>query len=176
MGGFTTQITGLKELDEKLSTMKTGAAKRIVRRGLLEGARIFQAAVKSRAPERPQLPSGTALPPGMLKQDIEIHFGTNDEGLPAAIVEPGKYTRHVARWVEYGHRQVKGGYNRIVKVGRHAGKQRGTGREVSAPVPEHPYIRPAYEAAREIAVRAACEAIAKGVENAAKTGKVVDVR
>ena len=174
MGGFTTQITGLKELDEKLGNMKTGAAKRIIRRGLLEGARVFQAAVRSRAPVRPVLPSGTGLPPGALKQDIEIHFGRNDEGLPAAIVEPGKYTRHVARWVEYGHRQIKGGYNRVIKTGRDAGKQRGRGREVSAPVPEHPYIRPAYEAAREVAVRAACEAIAKGVEAAAKSGKMVE--
>jgi Bacteriophage HK97-gp10, putative tail-component len=171
MGGFTTQITGLKELDEKLGEMKTATAKRIVRRGLLEGARVFQTAVKARAPERVFLPSGTALPPGVLRQDVEIHFGTNDQNLPAAIVEPGRYTRHVARWVEYGHRQIKGGYNRVIKVGPKAGKQRGIGHEVGAPVPEHPYIRPAYEAARELAVQAACTAIAKGIENAAKTGK-----
>lgn len=167
MGGFTTSMTGLRELDEKLGNMKPAAAKRIIRRGLLEGARIFQAEVRLRARTRPALPSGTALPVGVLKQDVEIHFGTTNEGLIAAIVEPGHYTSHVARWVEYGHRQIKGGYNRVIKVGHNAGKQRGLGHEVGSPVPEHPYIRPAYETARELATRAACEAIAKGITDAA---------
>jgi hypothetical protein len=143
-----------------------------VRRALIEGGRVFQAAVRSRAPVRLPFPSGSALPPGALAADIEIRFGRNDEGLPAAIIAPGKFTAHVARWVEYGHRQIRGGYNRIIKVGKYAGKQRGTGREVGEPVPEHPFIRPAYEAAREPAVQVTCDAIAKGVEDAAKTGKV----
>ena len=39
-----------------------------------------------------------------------------------AIVQPGKMTRHVARWVEYGHRAVTGGRSYLIKAGRKAGK------------------------------------------------------
>lgn len=166
MGGFSESIVGLKELDEKLSAMATTEAHKVIHDALLEGGKVLQAAIAERAPERPVLPSGTALPPGALKRDIEIHFGKDPDGLPAAIVVPGKYTEHAARWVEYGHRLVRGGYSRLIKKGRNAGKYRGPGQEVGE-VPEHPFIREGYEAARQPAVEVTCQAIAEGIEKAA---------
>ena len=106
--------------------------KHVIDAGLRAGGEVFQAAIAERAPERPDLPSGTALPPGALKTDIELHRGRSDEGLPAVIVSPGKYTQHVARWVEYGHRLVRGGYNKKGKG--------GPGKEVGS-VAAYPFIR-----------------------------------
>ena len=147
MDGYSIDIVGLKELDATLSNLKEATAKRLVWGALEAGADVFQEAVAQAAPERPDLPSGTALPVGALKQDIEIHRGKDDQGAPAVIIGPGKYTAHVARWVEYGHRLVRGGYSKVLKNG----KTRGPGKEVSQ-VPAHPFIRPAYEAVRDTAV------------------------
>jgi hypothetical protein len=48
-----------------------------------------------------------------------------------------------------------------------SGKRRGPGRDVGA-VPAHPFVRPAYEAAREEAAAVCCNELALGVEKAAK--------
>jgi HK97 gp10 family phage protein len=139
-------IDGLKQIDEAFTAMADPArVKKIVRKALKKGAKIEQAAMRARAPERPDLPSGTALPPGALKADITIGNTTDGENL-AVIVGPGKYTRHAAGWVEYGHQMVVGG-RRSVKNGKVTGKGHlvtvnGTTLSV---VPAHPWIRPAYE-------------------------------
>ena len=171
--GFTAQIVGLKELDQKLSELKTTQATKIIRDGLKAGGGVFQAAIQERAPERPDVPAGDALPPGALAQDIEIHMGKDGNGLAAAIVTPGKYTAHVANMVEYGHRIVRNGYShQVVRGGKLVG-YRGPGRQLRdesgtlMQVPEHPFIRPAYEAVREEAVTAMVKSIAQGVEKAA---------
>jgi HK97 gp10 family phage protein len=165
MAGFSVDIVGLKELDAKLSEMKEQTAKRIVWEALEAGGAVIQEAVQEVAPMRPDLPSGTALPVGALAADIEIHRGKDDEGNPAVIVGPGKYTSHAARWVEYGHRQVKGGYSKVLANG----KTRGPGTEVSQ-VPAYPFIRPAYEASRETAVDVTVLTLADGVQKQAVKG------
>jgi HK97 gp10 family phage protein len=147
MDGFSIKFEGLRELDDKLKTMGDLAAKRIVRDALRAGAEITQAAIQERAPVRPGLPSGTALPPGALAADIELYIGEED-GWPAAIVRPGKWTAYAADWVEYGHRLIKGGYNKLVGGGKH----RGQGKEIGE-VRAYPFIRPGYEASREAAVQ-----------------------
>lgn len=165
--GFTTQITGLRELNQKLSQLKDKQGQKIIRDGLKAGGKVFQSAIAARAPERPDLPAGDAMPPGALKQDVEVHIGRDDDGLPAAIVSPGRFTWRAAMWVEYGHRLVRGGYSRLIRTGRNAGKYRGRGSETGT-VPEHPFIRPAYEAVREEAVQTTIRTIAQGIEKAAK--------
>lgn len=166
MGGFTAQVTGLHELDQKLAELGDKAARKIVRDALKDAGAVFEAAVRARAPVRSGAASGTALPPGALQNDIVSILGTTDDGgptLPAVIVRPGRYTRRAAEWVEYGHRQVKGGYLKVLP----SGKRRGPGREVGA-VPAHPFIRPSYEAAREQAAQVCCTSLALGIEKAAK--------
>ncbi|HKD60548.1 MAG TPA: hypothetical protein VKB47_08810 [Terracidiphilus sp.] len=162
MEGFEAKFEGLAEIEQKLKGLATKDAQRIVRAGCMAGGRVLQEAITERAPERPDLPSGDALPPGALARDIVVHFGRDLQGLPAAIVAPGKYTRHVAMWVEYGHRMIKGGYNRLVRNGL----GRGPGRRIkldtaTGDVPAHPFIRPGYEASRGTAVTAAIAAVRK---------------
>lgn len=154
--GITT--TGLNELIANLESAGKEATP-IVRKGLRAGAEVFQAAIVERAPERPNLPSGTALPVGALKTDIVIHRGVED-GNEAMIVGPDKLTRHVADWVEYGHRLVRGGTSKETAKG--SGKYRGRGKHVGDVHP-WPFIRPAFEVSAGRAETACTEIIAKEV-------------
>lgn len=169
MDGFTVRMQGLRELDAKLSQLATEDAKRVIQAGLRAGGQVMQAAVAERAPERPELPSGTALPVGALAADIELRMGRDEDGLPAAIVAPGEYTSRAAEWVEYGHRLVKGGQLPWSGVNRKTGKfyrRGGTGHQIGD-VPAHSFLRPGFEASAGAAADAAVLKIAEGVEKAA---------
>jgi Bacteriophage HK97-gp10, putative tail-component len=119
------------------------AADRIIRHAMKAGGRVVQTAITEAAPVRTDAWSGTALPPGALKNDIEVHVAKESDGSISAYIAPGKLTRHVARFVEYGHRLVRGGRSR-----RGAGILgqgfSGSG-SVVGQVPAHPFIRPAFE-------------------------------
>lgn len=163
MGSPVFKIEGLRELDAKLLDLGTKKAEEIGRNALHAGGEVMQAAVRQLAPERPALPSGTALPPGALAHDIELHIGRDDHGRLAAIVRPGSFTMYAARLVEYGHRLVSGGYNKILASGRH----RGHGKVVGD-VPAHPFIRPAFETVRQAAAEVVAKTLGTGIEEAAK--------
>jgi HK97 gp10 family phage protein len=164
MDDFSVEFKGLAELEAKLEAMSTEQATRAVNRGLAAGGEVFREAVAEAAPIRPDLPSGTALPPGALKSDIVKRRTRDADGAPVEVVGPGKYTRHAAVWVEYGHRLVRGGYSRMTKNGGF----RGPGKEIGK-VPAHPFIRPAFEASAEKATAAAIDTIVEEVEkNASK--------
>jgi HK97 gp10 family phage protein len=159
MGGFSVHVQGLRELDAKLAELGADASKRIVQKSLRAAGSVILEAVTDAAPERPELPSGTALPVGALAADIGMRLGRDEDGLPAAIVSPGRLTRHVARWVEYGHRLVRGGRNRIGRGG--PGKVVGN-------VPAHPFIRPAFESSAEAAVATFVTTVQEQIEVEAK--------
>lgn len=108
--------------------------------------------------------TGGMLPPGALKNDIVIRFLKDAAGAISAKVGPAKLTAHVARWVEYGHRIVRGGRNRI----KANGKQYGNG-VANGEVPAHPFIRPAYEATRQQVITTICKTLATELEKASKT-------
>lgn len=164
MDDFSIEINGLSELEAKLSGMSTKDATRAVNRGLAAGGEVFRAAVAESAPMRPDLRSGTALPPGALKSDIIKRRTRDKDGTPVEVVGPGKYTRHAAVWVEYGHRLVRGGYSKLDKK---SGRYRGPGKAVGQ-VPAHPFIRPAFERVAETATTAAIEKIVEELEQSAR--------
>lgn len=147
--GLVVTVQGLDRFDRDMLEISGPVAVKIARRAIREGGRVMQAAITQMAPERPDLPSGTALPVGALRGDIELRVSQAQDGSVSAFIGPGKYTAHVARWVEYGHEQ-SGGEKRLI-----GGKLEGKF------VPAHPFIRPAFElsqgealAATEIAVSA----------------------
>jgi hypothetical protein len=175
MEGFNERIEGLADLEERLKDLKAGTARRMVKDACMAGGQVLKLAIAERAPERPDLPSGTAIPPGALRRDIEIYFGRNEQGLPAAIVVPGHFTAHVARWLEYGHRMVRGGYNRLVGTGA---QTRGPGHQLKLETPTgdvkaHPFIRRGFEAARGAAITAAITKVRQDLDEwkARRTGK-----
>lgn len=129
-------VKGIPELDNLFAQLAGPIVERAMVQGVTEGAKIFQQAVTDAAPIRAALPSSTALPPGELKGHIQIRLTKLRNGMIAAFIEPSKQNRHVARFVEYGHRLVRGGR---LKNGRN-----GTGKIVGAVV-AHPFVRPAYE-------------------------------
>jgi HK97 gp10 family phage protein len=158
--GLTIEIQGLAELQAKLNDLGTKAADAAMRKALKAGAVIEQAAITERAPIKDG--TGGTLPDGALKNDIVIKIRRDDHGGMSATVGPDKFTAHVARWVEYGHRLVRGGVSRLLANG----KTKGPGKEVDQ-VPEHPFIRPAWEASREAVTTAITTTLASEIEQAA---------
>lgn len=114
--------------------------KKITRKALRKGAEVIRAAVADEAPERPDLPSSTALPIGALKSDIIIRSYTDENGTEVASVQPGKYTDHVAAFVEYGHRIIVGPSGRSEK-GYKSRRNRRTG-EFEGPGTEAGFVQP----------------------------------
>jgi HK97 gp10 family phage protein len=165
MGGFTATVTGLKELDARLTAMGQDEAKRCIRKSLRAGAVIVQQAIQERAPVRADdQTGGNALPPGALKNDIQIH-STHDGDNLAIAIGCGSHTAHVGRLIEYGHRIVTGGTSTLTKSGQYRGKGKEQGFVTAAP-----YIRSGYEASRAEAVDAMMTTLAKEIE-ASSAGK-----
>jgi HK97 gp10 family phage protein len=165
--GFTMTLDSAA-LMAKLKSLEKEKADKIMGRAFHEGAKVYQAAVSKAAPERPELPSGTALPPGALKTDVVISH-PKSEGGPIYEVEFGAETAHVASWVENGHRLVRGGYSHALygKDGEPTGQYRGPGKQVSQ-VEAHPFFRKAFEAATPEAEEVITNSITRGVEKATK--------
>jgi HK97 gp10 family phage protein len=157
--GISIEVTGLKELQAKLADLSANQANAAIRKALRAGAEVEQAAIAEAAPINAT--GGGTIPEGALKNDITITMSRDDRGQPVAIVQPGKYTRHVARWVEYGHRLIRGGRSRLLENG----KSKGPGSQIGTVEP-HAFIRPAYESSRSAVAEAICTTLAEEVEKA----------
>jgi HK97 gp10 family phage protein len=162
--GISIDIKGLSETKAMLENLSTTAAERAIRTALRAGAAIEKAAIEELAPVNET--GGGTLPPGALKADIGVTMTRSDQGEISAIVGPGKLTRHVAGWVEYGHRLVRGGRSRLLLNG----KTKGPGKEVGS-VAAHPFIRKAYEATAAEVANTIATVLKDEVTAAAKKGK-----
>lgn len=129
--GLEITVDGMPEFNKAMEDLAGPGVERIIRRAMRNGGRVIQAAITEAAPVRPDLPSGTALPPGALKNDIVVRVTKEQDGSISAYIAPGKLTRHAAVWTEFGHEMVVGG-------------RKGKGRTIGQ-VPPHPFIRPAFE-------------------------------
>lgn len=170
--GITMELSGLDALMAKLEDLGTKGAERAGRKAVRAGAEIAQVAIIEAAPVKVD-GSGGSLPPGALKNDIVLHVRKQSDGSITATVGPDKLTSHVARWVEYGHRQVIGGKSRLLKNGT----TRGPGKQVyvSKPgqvglgtVPEQPFIRPAWESVAQEVTAKVQSTLATEIENEAR--------
>jgi hypothetical protein len=98
--GIDISIDGLPGFEATMKDLGQGPAiEKVERRAMRAGGRIVQQAITDAAPVRPDLPSGTALPPGALKADILLSVVKESDGSITAIIRPGKLTLHVARWL-----------------------------------------------------------------------------
>lgn len=165
MASFSVHIEGLEELKAKFQRMKDVDRDKAIAKGLRAGAKMFQAEIASRAPEQAIHAGGDSLPAGALKNDIVVTSTQKREGYLEVDVQPAKYTAHIAMWVEYGHRLVRGGYSH--KSRKDPGKYRGKGKQVGA-VPAHPFIRPGYEAVAEEATNRIVQVVAAEIEKRAE--------
>jgi HK97 gp10 family phage protein len=164
--GITIQIDGLVELQAKLEELKTTAAESCIRKALRAGALYEKDALETAAPVRPDLPSGTALPPHALENDITISVNKISDDNFIATIGPGRATAQAARLVEYGHRLVTGGRSKTGK----SGKSVGPGKQVGT-VPAHPWIRPTWESTENEVTRIVTDTLAEEVTKAASKPK-----
>src|ERR1700735_1283175 len=104
MPDVTVSVEGLSDLQARLDQLKDSDAKRMMNKALRAGGQVFKAEEEQLAPERPDLPSGTALPPGALKRDVTVKKARGVDN--TILIGPGKYTNQAAHLVEFGHRQV----------------------------------------------------------------------
>lgn len=160
------EFRGWDRLQRKLDAVANGISDKGMDRVVRAGARVFRDAVEEAAPVLDErTANSTALEPGALKADIRMGLRHNAVGTAEAHVGPGKDTARVARWVEYGHRLVKGGYSKVLA----GGKTRGPGAEIGE-VAAHPFIRPAYEASLSAAEEAMAAELDKVVKESANNG------
>lgn len=159
------EVKGLKELEQKLQDLGTKAAERAVKRSLKAGAEVIQKAVEEAAPTKDE--TGGNLPEGALKSDIEVRIKRDNNNKLEAWVQPGKFTGYVARWVEYGHRLVRGGRSRLNKK---TGKTLGPGKQIGE-VKQHPFIRPAFEASAQEAIDKITSTLKSEISRAARRKK-----
>jgi HK97 gp10 family phage protein len=153
--------TDLKAVFDNLATKQRD---KIIRTALKKAAEVERAAIAYAAPEK--VGKGGILPDGALRNDITTRMGKDEQGNLIAIVGPGKYTRQVANWVEYGHRIVTGGYLKLLKNG----KKRGPGEE-SGTVEPHPFIRPTAEAIQNEVTDTLANTLAEEITKAASSVK-----
>ena len=166
MPGFSVEVQGLAELKAKLDTLAHRNAAIITNRALRAGAKVFKQAIEERVPVRVDSPSGTALPPGALQHDIEIHTlrDPSDSNNTVVTVGPGKHTAHVMRWLEFGHDLVRNTSQAVGTPG--TGRNRlGKGGSVVKFVPAHPVMRPAYESGQSGALDAVVTSLRNDLSN-----------
>ena len=148
------RFTGVDSLLEKLAEVSGPVAEEAMRIGVKAGARVIADGMREAAPVLDERTAkSTALESGALRADIHVYAGKPEGTLLADLIGPGKKTQHVALWVEYGHRMVKGGYSRVDAIGR----SRGPGHEFGSVRP-HPFLRPAFEASARAALEACADA------------------
>jgi hypothetical protein len=135
------EFSGLREMVAKLESAGVNMRGAPMYEALGKGGNVIATAMIERAPmlEEHQ-PGSDQLEPGALRDDTRVAFEII-EGQPVALIGPGGKTAHAARWVEYGHRMVTGGYSKVLP----SGLTRGPG-QAGEDIPAYPYLRPAFEA------------------------------
>lgn len=146
---------GIAEFEGAMEKLAIDLPEKVIRKGLRAGGQVVQVAVTLATPVRdPNLPSTTALPPGAMKSDVELHVVKEEDASFSAVINFGKYTRYAAYLVEYGHELVVGG-------------RKGKGGTSIGQVPAHPFFRPAFEGSEQGAMVVAEETILDEIEKEA---------
>ena len=134
------QTTGIAEMQQSLQRLSEEVRQKLVLRAVRDGANVIRDAMRESAHVLAEKnPGSDSLQPGQLRADIRVRARVDEDGLARAIIGPDFYA-YVARWVEYGHRLVKGG--RSSADGK--GGFRGAGAQIGE-VPAYPTLRPAFE-------------------------------
>jgi len=145
---FDFGVEGIEDLEKALADLDVKVRVTAMRKALHAAGVPVREAVIERAPTKDEV--GGKLPVGAMKADVRLRVIQAD-GQLMAVVDFGPMTYYVARWVEYGHRLVRGGYSSIKR-----GKLRGQGHQVGD-VPAHPFIRPGFEASTQASFEAFVE-------------------
>ncbi len=141
-------FTGANELLAAFADLEGPVAEEAIRLGVKAAATVIADAMREAAPVLDaRSAKSTALQPGSVRDDIRVVQERPKDGIVTALIGPGKETQHVALWVEYGHRLVKGGYSKMLANGKTRGPGADGGR-----VEPHPFLRPAFDESEEKAM------------------------
>jgi HK97 gp10 family phage protein len=155
------ELEGLTVLAARLKAMGAEVSGPGAVKAVRAGGHVIRDAMIERAPVLDRkTPGSTSLAPGALRAGIRAGV-LKDETPTTAIIGPNAKVAHVARWVEYGHRQVSGGSSAVLAGGR----TRGAGK-AGVDVPAHPFLRPAFEASVGPAQVAMAESLKMTIEEA----------
>ncbi|HEY1213679.1 MAG TPA: HK97 gp10 family phage protein, partial [Bryobacteraceae bacterium] len=103
------KVQGFRELASRLRSLAGPQKTEALKRSLRPVGKLTKKAIEDRAPVRPEQPTTTALPVGALKSDVHYAVTVDEhKGIGQVTTGPGRKTRHVANWVEYGHKLTKG--------------------------------------------------------------------
>ena len=144
----------------KLEQLAAQVTKEGKRRALRAGGNVIKHAMQDRAPIlKVKQPGSNSLEPGALRNGMRVLLDSQgaDE---YAMIGPRANVEHVARWQEFGHRVVTGGYSALLKNG----KTRGPGRKIKN-VPPRPFLRPAYEESVGAAMEAVRESLGQTIRD-----------
>lgn len=145
------QFKGLDAMVAKLQKAQKDVSGPGVRKAISKGAVVVRDRMRERAPVLDKkTPGSNALEPGALRSGIRSYL-VKDSNPPEALAGPGKSTAYVARFVEYGHRQVAGGALTI--------HGKGKGRVVGEDVQADPFLRPAFEESVEACGKAIADSL-----------------
>jgi HK97 gp10 family phage protein len=146
------KITGFPEMRGKVRLLQQAMRERIAQDAVRAGAQVILERMIAAAPTGPIVtPGSTAADPGTLRSGLRRTAPRVDRlGFVSCLIGAAKRVAHLARWVEYGHRLIKGGGSHVPK------RSSDTGREIGN-VPAYPFLRPAYEASEQLALEAFTE-------------------
>jgi hypothetical protein len=101
--GFDLKID-TAEMDKKLSELPLKVRRQAIRKSLAAGGEILAESMAAHAPERTDeaTPGSTALPPGVLKEDIGWQVQAKADYAPRVKVGTTTIAAHVANWIENG--------------------------------------------------------------------------
>lgn len=149
-------------LEAKLKSLAGEQQQKIMLTALRAGGKVFKKAVLENTPERVPMPNdakSTALPPGALKSDITLRKKPNRMEYDVRF---GNQTAHVARWVDEGHRLVRGGRSRTRKKDGKLVGVSGPGKVIGN-VPGTGFFRKSFEEAQAEAAKAVEETFVAAV-------------
>jgi HK97 gp10 family phage protein len=143
------QTTGYREMQGKCKLLQLAVRDDATRDAVRAGASVILNAMQQNAPILDKKTAeSNALEPGSLKRGLRISVKKVRDGFIDSLIGPNGNVAYVARWVEYGHRLVKGGQSHITArgvVGRGA---------VIGHVPAYPFLRPAFDGSWQAALAA----------------------
>jgi HK97 gp10 family phage protein len=133
-GGMRGEVRGSQDLQSRLRAVGQEIATKVTQQALEAGAAVIKTAVEEVTPRKSGelasgLTSAVIVAPSGQAGEARVGFGHQD---------------YKARWLEFGHRLVKGKGAKAHEIGR-----------VSA----HPFMRPAYETSKDEAQAAVATTI-----------------
>jgi len=128
------EITGLDEMRARLKMLDEGIRTQYVLNAVKAGAMVIKEAMVESAPVLDEkTEKSNSLEPGELKRDIKARTRMDKDGFAVSHIGPSRKTGYVARFLEYGHRLLKG-------------------KNVIGEVRPHPFLRAAFEASEAEAI------------------------